>query len=333
MKWYLFSVLLGTNLCIPFAPAFSASFPLNPYSKNPPPEEMWKLLLKSPEKPKWISAEPASPCHSSTVILQGKDPLENTENRIEVKHYAPSNPTTSQEGSVIIIPPTGKTNLLDKAYAWLLCRKGKTVWILNDWSLYDEKVFDFGTHDRATLRAVHASRGLIQIIREKFPQHRLSILGTSLGALYASFLLPLEDPDSAAILLSGSPMWQIIDTSDQEGLVHKREVRMKDYGITREKYSEILSKNVVLSPEKISEKRNLLPNKPSQTPSSHPILLILSEGDTTVATVNQWDFANHLKKSEKNLEIVRLKNGHFFSILESFIFYRNQIFGTLLSRP
>ena len=47
-------------------------------------------------------------------------------------------PFSGSQKSILIIPPTGGTNLIDRSYARHLCAAGHNVYILDRWTMYDE---------------------------------------------------------------------------------------------------------------------------------------------------------------------------------------------------
>ena len=76
--------------------------------------------------------------------------------------------------SLMIVPPTGGTNLIDKNYAKKFFDAGYNVYIVNDWPRETGKPFDLELHERFYSHAEKAIEMTLQQIKTPF----VGILGT-----------------------------------------------------------------------------------------------------------------------------------------------------------
>src|SRR5688500_14956213 len=96
----------------------------------------------------------------------------------------------SDKRSIILMPPTGGTNLIDRSYASTLCERGFDVYILEQWtggSEYNE--LDLLIHEKH----YHLAQKAIGLTIENIRSSRfIGILGTSAGGIHASIAMSLH---------------------------------------------------------------------------------------------------------------------------------------------
>ena len=110
-------------------------------------------------------------------------------------------PVTGSLKTIIILPPTGGANMIDRSYARLLCANGYNVYILDKYTGYDEYNLDLEIHRRYYGRAQRA----VDLIVKDIPEtHQLSIMGTSVGALHAAISVGRIDRIKNALIITGA---------------------------------------------------------------------------------------------------------------------------------
>lgn len=124
---------------------------------------------------------------------------------------------------LIIVPPTGGTNIIDKMYAKSLSSKGFKVVILNDF--YLPKLEDYTPYK---IHTIFYNSGLkaIKMIVDKYPEYEVNILGTSVGGLHTSVAVSQIDRiKKAFIIVAGAPIHQVIGRSSQKAMAELKEKR------------------------------------------------------------------------------------------------------------
>ncbi|MEO5666759.1 MAG: hypothetical protein ABIR96_01735 [Bdellovibrionota bacterium] len=178
-------------------------------------------------------------CQLIRKTLSIVDPVRGSPARVIFDHYTPE--AGDQLANVIILPPTGGENTLDRLYARDFCNRGLGALLVKTWTYDTESSLDFSTHDNGYRRAVHAVEAIM-----KFVPGRIGILGTSLGSLYASVLLASEPRiESAVLIVSGAPLWTILAKSQMGPVKAQREQRMKNLGIASVDAYEAQMKKVI----------------------------------------------------------------------------------------
>jgi dienelactone hydrolase len=128
---------------------------------------------------------------------------------IEVLNYQPDSP----KSHVIIVPPTGGTNFLDRRYASGLCSRGINALILSHWTNDDEYNIELSIHTRFYGRVYEA----IGVLLDELPaKTKIGIMGTSVGGLHAAIAASRYQQISSAFIISGGAhIPSIIANSDQ----------------------------------------------------------------------------------------------------------------------
>ena len=223
----------------------------------------------------------------------------------QVSHYQCSRPALE---SILIIPPTGGVNFLDRSYARTLCKNGFDVVILERWSQDDEYSLDLQIHERFYQRAQRAIGIALENIKTPF----VGILGTSVGAIHAAIAVSRFARISAAFTITGgAEINQITALSEQDVLVDAKEKRFKIHGFKNEQeYAEALKAHIPFEP-------SLLPR-----PSSKQILgMVIASADTVVPTYNQ----DLLRKLWSPQTVLEVSGNHKFSIIKTWLFHRQKI--------
>lgn len=226
---------------------------------------------------------------------------------IEVLSYSP-NKILSQ---VIIVPPTGGTNLIDRSYASGLCSRGIHTYILSHWTDDDEYNLELPIHTRFYGRAFRAI-GLL--VKEIAPKGKIGILGTSVGGLHAAIAAShYPEITSAYIITGGAHIPSIIANSDQD-------VMKKAWNERRVRYRYKDKSEYIAALEKVIELEPL--NRLKITPTKKFGLVIGTE-DKTVPTVNQ----ERLKSLWKPEKVIYKDHDHFWTIINSWLFDADELYG------
>jgi len=126
-------------------------------------------------------------CRMKKVTVEGLDPISFQPRKVKLKIYE----APGAKKTVLILPPTGGENLLDRGHANTLCYEGIRAVILQSWDYDTETTLDLGMHDRGALRSLAAIRHSLDYLGKDGPQ-AFGILGTSVGALSSALALGFE---------------------------------------------------------------------------------------------------------------------------------------------
>lgn len=187
-----------------------------------------------------------SGCRLSELELAVEDPVTRGPGWVRARIYQASG---SAPRSIILLPPTGGENLMDKGYANALCSAGFRVILLREWAHDTEALLDLGMHDRNALRALAAVRHVLDYLRPA-ANEPVGILGTSVGALTSSLALQFDPRLKAAVLIVGGVgMPEIIAKTTEQGAAKLRAERMRHFGFrSPEEYLAALERNVKIEP-------------------------------------------------------------------------------------
>lgn len=218
-----------------------------------------------------------------------------------------------QHGVVIILPPTGGTNALDKKFAKYFYKHGLDVIIVDHWKDEDEYNLDLEIHNRFYRRGNQA----LSLIVETLPLHDIYLLGTSVGGIH-SVVASVTIPNIKKIfsIVGGISISEIIAKSDQEILVKGKIERQKMFNFSDDQ-------------DYIQRLFNANEYEPERFAFSHKIKTgqIIALKDTTVPSYTQ----ENLKQFWKTEISYYMKNTHFWAIVKSYFFYRKRILKFFLS--
>ena len=231
------------------------------------------------------------------------------------EYRSPTN--TPKDRSVIIMPPTGGANALDRSYAKSLAKKGALVKVITGWSGDKEENIELILHQNLHARAVKA----IKVVTENIPPaHKVSLMGTSVGGLYSSIAASQIDRlERVLVIGAGITIPSVIVHSDQKAMRDLREKRIKAFGFkSDEEYLMALSNNFNLDPKSLPEKFK-----------SKKLGMVLISKDKTVPTINQQELLRHWSPDVK----IVIDSGHFWGIVRAWWSYSNEIENFLNPEP
>lgn len=210
--------------------------------------------------------------------------------------------------SLLILPPTGGTNVLDLSYAKNLCENGFEVIILEHWTEDDEYSLELEIHQRFYARAQKAISIVLAHIKTPF----VGVLGTSVGAIHSAIAMGTQERiDAAFVIVGGAPVANVIAYSDQEILVEARKKRFEVYKFNdNQEYAKELDQILSLDPGKLpTHYRNKF------------LGMVISKEDTTVPVGTQ----RALRDLWKPQVVYEFSNNHFISIIKTWLFHKDDI--------
>lgn len=215
---------------------------------------------------------------------------------------------TKASKSLIIFPPTGGTNALDRSYAKKFCATGYDVYVINGWTGDHETVTDLTIHQNFYSRAQKALTVVLDNIHTPF----IGLIGTSVGALHASVAANTQTKiDSVFIIAGGAPIAEVVVTSQQEAMVKLKADRKKRYGFKSD------NENI----EAITKVFSLEPMKQGELYKTKDIGMAIANEDTVVNSKNQIKLQKYLQPSA----VITLSNDHFWGILNTWLFHDSEI--------
>jgi hypothetical protein len=234
-----------------------------------------------------------------------------SENEFEVKTslFFSTQVPTAIDKLLIILPPTGGTNLIDRSYAKMFCQKGYQVITLNDWTGANDKKPDFSLHQR-----VHqGAQKSLSLILSQFPAQFTGVLGTSLGGIFASTAAHnLEKIDAVFTITAGTPISDVIVNSKQKELEYLKVHRAQVLGITPAQVQ-------------IQKIREVFYLEPMDLPSLHKnkcLGMVIATKDTVVPANYQYQLRDFWQPQK----VIEIHFDHFWGIVNTWLFYNKEIF-------
>ena len=232
------------------------------------------------------------------------DPIRRSEARVIFDHYEPR---AGAQAQVLILPPTGGENLIDRLYARNLCKRGLAAVLVKTWSYDTETSLDLSVHDNGYKRALNAVRATL-----KFGPGRVGILGTSLGALYAATLLASEERiETGVMIVGGSPLSEILATSKIPGVTKQRDSRIEKLNLRdAEDYRILMDREIHQDASKF------LPLARGKS-----ALTVLALKDKIVPTSTQLNLWEELGRPAR----IDIKAGHLGAMISAYTWHRGTI--------
>jgi hypothetical protein len=256
---------------------------------------------------------PLSGCEESMVTLSTTDPVTLKAGTVLLKQYMPNSAKAapSDAKTVIIFPPTGGENILDRGYADLFCFDGMRVVIIDDFTGYDDPSTLLSVHDNGALRAIAAIRHTLEYLDPSTP-FKVGLLGTSLGAIDGSMAVGFDQRiGTATFIVGGGDVADVIAQSNEAPLIALGQERMKRYGFeSLAQYQAALEKSITIDPLELSG-----------LSGSKNVLFFMGLKDLTVPTVYQ----EMLYKAFGSQELVTYEGDHFDTIVHTFLFHHDKI--------
>lgn len=227
---------------------------------------------------------------------------------VRYQEYVPSKGETNR--AVVILPPTGGSNLIDRSYARGLVRKGARVKLVTGFSGEDEKSYDLQIHERIHKNAI---RGLELVIQSFSNEKKVAVMGTSLGGLFVAIAVGQEIQfERALVVAAGAPIPRVIVDSDLDSMRELKKKRFEIFSLkSDEDYYNQLSRKYRLDPLSAT----------LQKPGRPRLAMVILTEDDTVPTSTQRALQNHWHP----VWVREMENGHFWGIVSSWLFHRREI--------
>lgn len=240
---------------------------------------------------------------SSNVLANDCQSISKTYNDGEFKVETLNYSSERNDRHILIIPPTGGTNYLDRNWGENFCEEGFNAYIVEHWTKDDESAIDLGIHQRFYSRTQKAI-GIV-IANIEGPSY-IGIMGTSIGGIHTAMAMGIHDRlDAAFVITGGAGMAFMIANSDQEAMIDLWNKRKNLLNIPdKETYIEKLSEAIVYEPLKLPRKFE-----------GKDLGMIISTEDTTVPYANQL----LLKELWKPKKVINYNFDHFWTIVLSWL--------------
>ena len=238
-----------------------------------------------------LSSFAANDCTRQPVILGG------AEFKVELTSYL----LASSQRHILILPPTGGSNVLDRSWARNFCAGGFNAHIIEHWTADEEMSIDLGLHQRL----YRNSQKAIGIVLDHLTgAGYVGLMGTSIGGIYTAMAMGIHDRiDAAFVITAGADMAVMIANSDQEAMINLWEKRRTEMNIPDKKsYIDLLKPKIEYDPLQLPRKFE-----------GKDLGMIIATEDTTVPTENQIK----LQELWKPKTIINLPNNHFWAIVKS----------------
>lgn len=208
--------------------------------------------------------------------------------KVDMQMYIPNRDRLGSDviPAVVMVPPVGGVNLLDRKTADSLCEgKMAAIILTNDFANIESqasgKLKDPTDHQETFYRIAAAIKGSMVMVEQdpNLDIERFGVFGVSLGGILTSFVMATQ-PDIAAgyFVVAGGDVPEILASSDQEEVSKIRRKRMQEEGFeTRDEYEAYLRQYITLDPVDLAA---------TMTPET--LNMVIAEKDHTVPTDNQY---------------------------------------------
>lgn len=300
--------MIGTMLMLLLNPA--SSFATPPADVLSRLEDSYNPAMSATATP---SGRSLSFCPTTDLRLAVADPVTKAPGFVQARVYDPLRAADRELGrTVLVLPPTGGENKLDQGYANTLCSSGFRAVIVQTWFRQTESTLDMSMHDNGAVRSLAAIRHVLDWLKPA-RNTQVGILGTSVGALSSALALGFDARlNSAALIVGGVRMPDIIARSTEQGATSLREARMKAYGFrTIDDYVAAMREHVKIEPADFVDFSG--PKK---------VLAFVGTRDVTVPTENQLELVRDFAAQSDEYA-----GDHLQTILNTFAWKRGKIVG------
>ncbi len=225
--------------------------------------------------------------------------------QVHVAKYSGSVPS---QKSLLILPPTGGENFIDRSYARDFSSEGYDVFILQSWTGIDERSTDLEIHERF----YGGGQKAIETVLNHITSPYIGLLGTSVGALHAAVAASKQPRiNSVFIITGGAPIATVVTTSDQEAMLELRKNRSERYGFkTAEENAAAIEKKFSFEPMTLGDGFK-----------TKDLGMVIAENDKTVPTATQENLRNYWKPKK----VIYYSNNHFFGIIRTWLMNENDV--------
>jgi hypothetical protein len=241
----------------------------------------------------------ADHCQPSQLTFQSQD------FQVQTLSYTATSPS---QKTILIIPPTGGTNIIDRSYAAQFCKNGYHAYILSSWTGDTEVVIDFEIHQRFYTNAQKAISTVLEQIETPF----IGVLGTSVGGLHASIAASTQERVNAVFAITaGTPIAEVVVYSSQKAMIDLNKRR-------KERFKTTGHQDQV---NRINQAFHLEPQKLEPLYLKKDLGLAMALDDTIVPIEQQ----KKLQQLWNPQTVIEINNDHFFGIIKTWFFYSDKI--------
>lgn len=242
-------------------------------------------------------------CSNGRNFIEAKGAWSQQPRTIELNEYRGKLGPTQR--AVIIMPPTGGETWLDQQWGNALCQAGLRAVIVRSFEMIaDDDDFNPRMYDHEALEALVAIRQVTDYL-QRTGSTSIGIMGTSLGALQASFAVAVDSRlNTAAFIAGGLGLAQIAAYSNEPAQKKLREIRMPAWHMNQEQYAEALRRAVHI---------DVVPYVSPALAQTKKVYQVIATEDSYVPTANQWRLY-HAFGDQQKLEI---KHDHVEAIIRN----------------
>ena len=247
-------------------------------------------------------------CNQEEIVMSEPAAAENSSSPFQAKVRFFGERKKPAARSILIMPPTGGTNYIDRRYAQELCNNNYDVYILNEWSEMSSRTIELTLHQNYYARAQRA----ISLVFSEISSEFIGMLGTSLGGLHTSVSLQTQPRlDAAFIITAGLPIIDVIMTSDQDAMIRLRKIRMQEFKFPNESELQKAIENVF----------HLEPTRLGEHFKNKKIGVALALNDRTVPTKSQQRLVDFFKPDT----VLEYSSNHFWGIVKTWLFDSSEV--------
>ena len=203
---------------------------------------------------------------------------------------------------ILVLPIFGGSNYFSKTFAEYFADHGYCSIIVHRQKRY--KTFeDLDKMDKILRQIVFDHKQAIDWvgIQDDLDSERIGVFGISMGSIKAALISSLDKRIKASVMcLSGGNLAEIIATSDEKGVVRRREEYMKTHDISQTEFHELLKSRITCDPINYAEYID-----------AENSFMVLGRFDSTVPYKNGNELWIKIGKPEK----ITMPTGHYTAIL------------------
>lgn len=225
--------------------------------------------------------------------------------QVDVAKYSGAEPSNK---SLLILPPTGGENYIDRSYARDFSSLGYDVYILQSWTGVGELSTDLEIHQRLYSRGQKA----IELVLKQINSPYIGLLGTSVGALHGAIAAGKKNKlNSVFIITGGAPIAEVIVLSDQKAMLELKQNRKDRFGFKNPEENKVaIDKNFSLEPMQLGDGFK-----------EKDLGMVIAEKDETVPTATQQNLKNYWKPKK----VIAHSTGHFWGIVLTWLIDEKEV--------
>ena len=203
---------------------------------------------------------------------------------------------------ILVLPILGGSNYFAKTFAGYFADHGYSAIIVHRQKQY-KSFKDLDKLDNTLRQIVLDHKQALDWIgmREDLDSDRIGVFGISMGSIKAALISALDKRINASVMcLVGGDLAEIISTSDEKGIVRRREEYIKTHDITQTEFHELLKSKITCDPINYAEYMD-----------AENAFMVLGRFDSTVPYKNGNELWIKMGKPEK----ITMLTGHYTAIL------------------